>query len=84
MMMTTMWKVQLELNPHDRCTMNKIADGKQKTTLWHADDAKASHEDMETLEEFVEHLRGTCDDEEIGTVKVNHGPRHDFLGMTLD
>ena len=70
--------VGFELNPHDGCTANKIANGKQMTMLWHVEDAKASHEDMETSEEFAEHLRGTCDDEEIGAIKANCGPRHDF------
>ena len=69
-----------ELNPCDGCTANEIINGKQMTMLWHADDVKASHDEMEALEEFVDHLRGTHDDEEIGTIKVNHGPRHDFLG----
>ena len=62
----------------------KIVNGKQMTTLWHVDDAKASHEKMEASEEFADCLRGTHDDEEIGAIKVNCGPRHDFLGMTLD
>ena len=67
-----------ELNPHDGCTANKIINGKQMTMPWHVDDVKASHEEMEVSEEFVDHLKGTCDDEEIGAIKVDHGPRHDF------
>ena len=61
--------VGFELNPCDGCTANKIVNGKQMTMSWHVDDAKASHEDMETSEEFVECLRGMCDDEEIAPLK---------------
>ena len=76
--------IGFELNPCDGCTANKIVDGKQMTMSWHVGDVKASHVDMEASEEFVEHLRGTHDDEEIVAINVNHGPRHDFSGMILD
>ena len=54
------------------------------TIVWHVDDVKASHKEIEVLEDYVEYLRGIYDDEEIGTIKVEYGPRHDFVGMILD
>ena len=76
--------VGFEINPYDRCTANKIVNGKQMTIVWHVDDVKASHKEIEVLEDYVEYLRGIYDDEEIGTIKVEYGPRHDFVGMILD
>ena len=54
------------------------------TVVWHMDNAKASHEDLKVLEEDIECLQSICNDEEIGKLKVNCGPRHEFLGMMLD
>ena len=73
-----------EINPYDRCTANKMINGKQMTIVWHVDDVKASHAELEVLEEYVEYLRSIYDDEEIGVLKMNRGPRHEFLGMILD
>ena len=73
-----------KINPYDRCVANKIINEKQMTVLWHVDDLKASHEDKEVLLNFVEYLRSIYDDDEIGTIKVNDGPRHEFVGMILD
>ena len=70
-----------EINPSDRCVANKHVDGKQMTAIWHVDNLKASHVDKKVLEDLVEYLRGLYDDEEIGTLKVNCGPRHEFLGI---
>ena len=72
------------MNPHDRCAANKEMNGKQMTISCHADDMKMSHDEDEILDEFIECLQNICDDEEIGTLKVDCGPRHEFLGMTLD
>ena len=73
-----------KINPYDRCVANKIVNGHQMTVLWHVDDLKASHVHDDVLEDLVQYLRGIYDDEEIGTIKVNYGPRHDFVGMVLD
>ena len=72
------------INPYDRCVANKMINGHQMTVLWHVDDLKASHVHEDVLNEFVDYLRGIYDDEEIGKIKVNYGPRHDFVGMVLD
>ena len=63
---------------------NKIENGHQMTVLWHVDDLKASHVHIDVLENLVTYLRGFYDDEEIGKIKVNYGPRFDFVGMVLD
>ena len=34
--------VGFEINPYDRCTANKIVNGKQMTIVWHVDDVEAS------------------------------------------
>ena len=73
-----------ELNPYDRCTANKMINGNQMTIVWHVDDVKASHVEKNVLEEYVLYLRSIYDDKEIGTLKANYGPRHEFLGMVLD
>ena len=73
-----------EINAYDWCTANKLINGKPMTIVWHVDDVKASHAEKEVLEEYIEYLRSIYDDEEIGTLKVNYGPRHEFLGMILD
>ena len=52
--------------------------------VWHVDDVKASHMEDEVLDEFFDYLDSVYDDKEMGTLKVNHGPRHEFLGMALD
>ena len=54
------------------------------TVVWHVDDVKASHKEEEVSDEHIDHLCSVCDDEEIGTLKVNCGPRHEFPGMVLD
>jgi hypothetical protein len=74
----------LKINLYDCCIANKIINGKQMTMLWHVDDLKASHMQQVVLEKFVEYLRGIYDDKEIGMIKVNYGPRHEFHGMILD
>ena len=73
-----------KVNPYDRCVANKIENGHQMTVLWHVDDLKASHVHIDVLENLVTYLRGFYDDEEIGKIKVNYGPRFDFVGMVLD
>ena len=55
--------VGFKMNPCDRCTSNKIANGKHMTTVWHVDDVKASHADLTVLEEHIECLQSICDDE---------------------
>ena len=77
-------EIGFEVNPYDPCVANKMVKGKQMTILWHVDDLKASHVDEKVLEEFVEYLRTIYDNNEIGKIKVNKGPRHEFVGMVLD
>ena len=69
------------INPHDRCVANKMVNGEQCTMPWHVDDFKASHMEDEVPDELADCLRESCDDEEIGTMEVNGGPRCEFAGM---
>ena len=52
-------KVGFKLNLHE--TVN----GEQMTTLWHADNVKTSHEEMEVSDESVDHLRCIHGDKEM-------------------
>ena len=72
------------INPYDWCIANKTINGKHCTIVWHVDDLKASHVDAKVNDGFLEWLKKTYGDEEIGKVKAVRGPIHDYLGMTLD
>lgn len=72
------------VNPYDPCVANKDIDGKQFTLVWHVDDVKMSHEDPKQIDVFVDWLRDTYEDEEIGKIKVSRGKVHNYLGMVLD
>ena len=54
------------------------------TVLWHVDDLKASHVDRKTLDEFVQFPQTKCNNKEIGKMKVDKGPQHEFVRMILD
>ena len=41
------------INPYDRCTSNKIINGKQCTIVWYVDDVKVSHHEMDVVKEIV-------------------------------
>jgi len=75
-------RIGYEVNPYDPCVANKVLCGKQHTISWHVDDIKSSHVDPKVNDEFYEWLQS-----EYGQVKPvtsTRGPRHDYLGMTLD
>ena len=38
-----------KINPYDWCVANKTFDGKQCTILWHVDDLKISHMDLDVV-----------------------------------
>lgn len=70
-------------NSYDRCTVNKIINGKQCTCVWHFDDVKISHADRAVVvEDIIDLLK-----EEFGKISpltIVHGEIHEYLGMTLD
>ena len=41
------------MNPYDSCVVNKMMNGKQLTVVWHVDDLKVSHEEMQVLKWFA-------------------------------
>ena len=71
-----------EQNPYDRCTMNKMIEGKQATVVWHVDDLKISHDSDGVVKQIIADL-----DSEFGKISpltVHIGKVHDYLGMTID
>ena len=59
-----------------------MANDKQHTLVWHADDVKASHIDPEVNNGFAQFIKDKCED--TGKVKTIHGKVHDHLGVNLD
>ena len=70
------------INPYDLCVANKVINGSQFTIMWHVDDLKMSHIDPRVLDAFVGDLNQVIGKESL--VVVHKGPRHDYLGITLD
>ena len=61
-----------------------MVNDKQLTICRHVDDLKASYEEIEVIDEFVQWIKDKYEDEEITKVKVTCGKKHDYLGMNLD
>ena len=62
--------------------VNKTINGHQMTVVWHVDDLKVSHIDVEEVDKFVQQM-----EEAFGAdapLSVSHGKPHDSLGMRLD
>ena len=76
-------EIGYEINPYDMCVANKIINGKQHTVTWHVDDLKFSHEDPKVNDKPTKWLEDKYGRKEH-PVKFVRGPRHDYLGMTLD
>jgi hypothetical protein len=70
------------INPYDWCVANKMVNGKQCTIVWHVDDLKISHVDMEVNEEILTLLNERYGKE--APLVVTRGLIHEYLGMTLD
>ena len=49
--------IGFEINPYDPCVANKDVDGKFLTLLWHVDDIKLSHEQMQMVTRMIAWLR---------------------------
>ena len=75
-------KIGYEVNPYDPCVANKIINGKQHTISWHVDDLKSSHVDPKVNDDFHKWLQKEYG--QVREVTATRGPRHDYLGMTLD
>jgi len=48
--------LRFKINSYDQCVANKIINGKQCTIVWHIDNLKLSHVDVEVVEDIVAHL----------------------------
>ena len=66
------------MNPYDWCMANKMVNGKQLAVVWHVDDLKASHQEMEVLQWFARLLN-----DEFGKethITKSYGRQHKYLG----
>jgi hypothetical protein len=68
---------------YDRCTFNKMIDGKQITIQFQVDDLKLLHMDHSVIDSVLADLNN-----EFGTTKkplsATTGHVHDYLGITID
>ena len=74
------------INPYNRCTANRMVDGKQQTILWHVDDCKISGS-KKTNDEFIEvihHEYKTIFKDGSGKMTVSRGRNHKYLGIDLN
>ena len=74
------------INPYNRCTANRMVDGKQQTILWHVDDCKIRGS-KKTNDEFIKVIRDeyeTIFKDSSGKMTVSRGENHKYLGMDLD
>jgi hypothetical protein len=72
-----------EPNCYDRCTFNKMINGKQITIQFHVDALKISHMKQTVIDSVLNDLN-----EEFGTTRkpltATTGLIHDYLGITID
>lgn len=69
-------------NEYNMCTFNKIVDGHQLTVQFHVNDLKASQQNKNVLQEFINKLRAEFSKED--KLMENKGLIHDYLGITID
>jgi hypothetical protein len=72
-----------EPNCYDRCTFNKMINGRQITIQFHVDDLKLSHRDQSVIDQVLIDLNN-----KFGTTRkplaATTGMIHDYLGITID
>ena len=76
-----------QLNPYDPCVANKIVDGAQLTVVWNVGDIKVSHVDRKVVTQMEMWLKKTYErlfKDGSGSMKINRGMIHEYIGMTLD
>ena len=72
-----------EMNDYDKCTFNKMINGKQCTIQFHVDDPKLSHLQQQELDNIINHLNNIFGSEgEL--LAASYGKIHEYLGMTID
>ena len=70
------------MNPYDSCVANKMVKGKQLTVVWHVDDLKVLHVNLQVVDSFIRQM-----DEEFGKegeLNITRGQVHDYLGMRMN
>ena len=75
------------MNPYDICVENWLVNGLQQSIIFHVAYFKLRHKDTKVDESFIGFLREEYQrifENGSGTVQVNRGKVHKYLGMTLD
>lgn len=83
----TLQRLGFKPNPYEPCVHNREIEGKQQTICFHVDDCKASHAEAKVNDELEEELRKEYEhimEDGSGRMKVQRGPKHEYLGMSLD
>ena len=57
MFVGTLESLGFTVNPYDKCTANKMIDGKQCTVTWYVDDIKISHVDKSVVTSIIDKLQ---------------------------
>ena len=75
------------MNPYDPCVDSWLVDGLQQSILFHVDDCKLRHKDPKVIASLIavlcEEYQSILEDGS-GTIQVNGGKVHKYLGMILD
>ena len=68
-----------ELNPYDKCAINKIIDAKQYTIVFYIDNKKISHADSNIVTSIINELS-----KHFGETTVSRGSKYHYLGMDIE
>ena len=75
------------MNPYDPCVANQLVNGLQQSILFHVDYCKLSHKDTKVNANcigVIHEAYHSIFEYGYGTMQLNHGKLHKYLGMTLD
>ena len=67
------------MNPYNACVANKWVNGIQITVVWHVDDLKISHKDLQEVTNMIAYLKSI-----YGEMTIKCGRKHTYLGMDID
>ena len=67
-----------EINPYDKCTVNKMINVSQCTSDWYVEKNKISHKEAKVVENMF-----TIPKEKFGELTITKGNSRDVLGMNL-
>ena len=67
------------LNPYDKCTANKIINGKQCTNQWYVDNNKVMHFSGDVITGFMDITK-----KHFGELVVSRKQKHIFLVMEIE